>query len=327
MRPLLALSLLLLAACDTQEGTVPTPTASPSNSAQLTCRLPVWWSENIPSPPSVQDHAAFVSVPDGAVSTVAPLPDQQLQYGVTYLSASKRWIRADRKHISPDGTRYAYTTQAQANYEVHVVDIATGADRVIYSGPTLFIVIAFESDAIYVVHGVRPRQGSFENLYRLDPAGGEPTLVTGSNRHMYQYAWVLVSDGAAWGIDVRIDGNVDNYSILRLDLATSQVTQWGESSPNDMFWPLGTDSKHRLYAGDSQQLLRLSSPGQIDRLPNPGPIGQAGNVGGPSGLVSDSRGVWFPGRGSVWLYTESQPPKQFTVGAPTETVFPAGPCL
>ncbi|GAC1475977.1 MAG: hypothetical protein PVSMB3_16770 [Candidatus Dormibacteraceae bacterium] len=327
MRPLVALSLLLLVACDTPQATAPTSTATRSASAQLACRLPVWWTENIPSPPSLQANTTFVRVPDGAVSTLMPLPDHRGGSGGTYLSASQRWIGTDRKHISPDETRYAYTTQAQANYEVHVVDIATGADRVVYSGPTLFIVIAFESDTIYVVHGVRPRQGSYENLYRLDPAGGEPALVPGSNRHMYQFAWVLVSDGAAWGIDVRIDGNVYNYSILRLDLATSQVTQWGESSPGDMFWPLGTDSKHRLYLGDNQQLLRLGSPGQVDRLPNPGPIGQAGNVGGPGGLVSDSRGVWFPGRGSVWLYTETQPPKQFVVGAPTETVWPAGPCL
>jgi hypothetical protein len=249
-------------------------------------------------------------------------------YGTAYDSASHQWLVTDQRLISPDGTRYAYWTgHGPAEYEVRVVDIATGADRVVYNGSTLYIVIAFESDAIYLSHGINPRQGAFEKLYRLDPAGGTPALVPGSDRHMYQYGWVLVSDGAAWGIDYSVQGSAYTYSVVRLDLATTQVTLWLDGQPTT-FWPLGSDSKHRLYVGDDkQQLWRLGHPGQVDRLANPGPVSASEGVGGPSGFVSDSSGAWIAGQGSIWLYSDSDAPKQFAVGPLGEVVWPVGPCI
>lgn len=291
----------------------------------------MWWADGS------DVHAAFVSVPDGAVIDAGILPllpyasGAQLggAYGGTFDITTRRWLRVSRSMLSPDATRYVFWTADPSHDEIHVVDTATGADRVVYNGPTLYIPIAFEQDVIYLVHAINLRQGAYEKLYRLDPAGGTPTLVPGSDRHLYQWGWVLISDGAAWGIDVRVQGSGYTYSVLRLDLSTAQVTPWLEGPPDDLVWPLGTDTKHRLYAQgvNQNELWRLATAGQADVLANTGPIALGDSVGGPSVFISDSTGAWFSGRGSVWLYPDSGAPMQFAVGQPTEDVWPAGPCL
>lgn len=208
-----------------------------------------------------------------------------------------------------------------------MLDLATGVDRTLYQGSTLFNIIAFEPEGIYLVHGIAPRQGVFEKLYLLDPAGGTPMLVPGSDHHMYQSGWGLISDGAAWGIDYRVQGSAYVYSVLRLDLATAKVTLWMEGPPDDQISPVGTDRLHRLYVGDGKQLWRLGAPGQVDMLADPGQISGGASIGGPSTFVSDSRGVWFAGQSSVWFYSDTEPPKQFAAGPSDAEVLPAGPCV
>jgi hypothetical protein len=332
--------LFVLGACSISPGSSATSTPSGPTAAgpspQATCRLPVWWPENATST-GVDIHAAFVSIPDGAVTDAGVVPQLSLSlpglasveaYGATYESASNQWVHADRADLSPDGKRLAYWTSTGINdNSVHVLDLATGVDHLLYSGSTLFIVIAFEPEGIYLVHGIAPRQGAFEKLYLLDPAGGAPALVPGSDRHMYQYGWVLISDGAAWGIDFRVEGNAYIYSVVRLDLVTAQATKWLEGTPDDGLTPLGTDAKHRLYAGDSKsKLWRIGLPGQVDVLPNPGPVVAGGGLGASTSFASDSLGAWFAGMGGVWLYRDAGEPRLFAVGPQNVDVSPAGPC-
>jgi len=244
-------------------------------------------------------------------------------------SASNAWLGVDRDQLSPDGRRYVYWKGNPDVSEIHVVEVATKTDHLVYSGAQLFIPIAFTSDTIYVVLAINPRQGAYEKLYRLDPSTeGAPVLVAGSDRHMYQWGWVLISDGAAWGIDYRVDGNAYIYSVLRLDLSTSKVTPWFEDA-NDLPWPLGNDGAHSLYVqGVGQdQLWRLAAPGRAEQLANPGPISLADELGGPTNFIADSTGAWFAGRGGVWLYSDGAAPRQFTAGQATDDVLPAGPCI
>jgi len=68
--------------------------------------------------------------------------------------------------------------------EVHVVvDIATRADRTVYSGAQVCIPIAFAADAIYVVHAINLRQGLREALPTRS-SRRNANVVTGSGRHM-----------------------------------------------------------------------------------------------------------------------------------------------
>lgn len=325
---------LLIAACSTPSTSATSPSPSPTASAvaspaEALCKLPVYWEAETPS--GIEIRTAFMSVPDGAVSPVTALTPLPFVFGAVFDGGSNTWLAVDRSQLSPDGKRYVYWKGNPAESEIHVVDVATHADRTIYSGPQLYIPIAFTSDTIYVVHAVNPRQGVFELLFILDPAGGgTPELATAStDRHMYQWGWVLISDGAAWGIDYRVDGNKYIYSVLRLDLSTGQVTTWFEGPADDLTWPLGTDADHRLYVQgvNTNDLWRLTSPGQAEQLANPGPIGLDDYIGGPTTMFSDPHGTWFAGRGGVWLYAENAPPKQFSSGLPTDEVYPAGPCV
>ena len=339
MRAVGVIALIVLAACTEPSAQTPSPSSrpSPTPTAQAACRLPVWWPAN-PTATSVDIHAAFVSIPDGVITDVGVLPEPPTSpqglasvqtYAATYESASNRWVRVDRAFLSPEGTSFAYWTSTGSNdNSVHVVDVATSVDRTIYRGSTLFIVIGFEAKGIYLVHGIAPRQGAFENLYLLDPAGGIPRLVPGSDRHMYQYGWALISDGAAWGIDYRVDGNANIYSVVRFDLGTGEPTQWIEGPADDLFWPLGTDSAHRLYVGDYHgNLRRVAAPGQFEVLANPGQVGTGGGIGSSSSFVSDSLGEWFAGNGGVWLYSDTGQPRLFGIGPQNGQVFPAGPCV
>jgi hypothetical protein len=325
--------LLVVAACSQpQTAASPTPSlaASPSPQPVTACRVPVWWAVN------TDIHVGLVSYPDGAFSDqgVPPAPiaisdalASYQFYGATYTSQSHTWLRANPSVLSPDGHLYAYwDSQGVNTNSIHVLDLTTKNDRVIYNGSTLYFPIAFLADGIYMVHAIAPRQGAFEKLYRVSPSGGAIQLVPGSDRHMYQWGWMMIADGAAWGIDNRVEGNTYFYSILRLDLATSQVTTWFEGPADAMFWPDGVDGLHRLFVTDGKQLFRVSSPGQSVELPDPGPVAQLGGSGASPVLFADSRGVWFGGAGGVWLYPNAGAPVHFAAGPPDASVSPAGPC-
>ena len=320
MRALVILAVIALTACG------PPTTAQPSlvraSPSPTGCSLPVWWAGE-----GSDVHAGFVSVPDGAFKDAGVLPGASGGgYGATYDRATGTWIRASRPMVSLDGSRYTYWTADPSREDIHVVDVATGADHVAYSGAIAYIVIGFESDAIYVTHIINVRQGAFERLYRLDPSGGTPQLVPGSDRHMYQWGWVLIADGAAWGIDSRPAANDYIYSVLRLDLGTAQVTEWIEGPT--MLWPQGVDGSHRLFAAAfSGPLWRVDAPGHAVQLESPSQVFFSGYPGAPSSFAAAPRGVWFSGKGAVWLSSDAQPSKLFTVGPATEDVYPAGTCL
>ena len=327
MRVLVISAVIAITACSPQTGGQSPGTASLTSTA---CSLPVWWGGK-----GSDVHAGFVSVPDGTVKDAGVLPYTNPTqagtlgggYGGAYDPVKGIWIRTARPAVSPDGSRYAYWTAGPSHGEIHVVDVATGVDHIAYSGTIPFILVGFESDAIYLAHIVNARQGAFELLYRLDPSGGSPLLVPGSDRHMNQWGWVLVADGAAWGIDDRPSGSDFIYSVVRLDLATAQVTEWIESPAP--LWPEGIDGSHRLYAAVyGGQLWRVDDPGHAVQLPSDTGELFSEALGGPSSFAADPHGVWFGGQGAVWLHPDAQaPPRRFAVGPATEDIYPAGTCL
>ncbi|TMG10308.1 MAG: hypothetical protein E6I01_14500 [Chloroflexi bacterium] len=86
--------------------------------------------------------------------------------GATYDRASGRWLPARPAAVSPDASHYAYISGG-----VHVVDVASGADRIAYAGPTSFILIGFVRDALYLAQATNPQQGVFEKLFRRSAHG------------------------------------------------------------------------------------------------------------------------------------------------------------
>src|SRR5260370_22701110 len=104
MRRIGLAALILLAACSTSPGSsataTPTGRITSTPTPQATCRLPVWWPENATST-GVDIHAAFVSIPDGAVTDAGVVPQPALSlpglssvdaYGATYASTSNHGV-------------------------------------------------------------------------------------------------------------------------------------------------------------------------------------------------------------------------------------------
>src|SRR5260370_12127525 len=118
----------------------PSPTTSPSPAGQaLSCRLPVRWA--------AQDgfKGGFLSFPD-QVLTVDPTAS------LFYDRAFAKWLPAMRTQVSPDGRRYAYAGETPNSYAggtLHVVDVPTGVDTIVYSGRTTYTVVDFAAAGIY----------------------------------------------------------------------------------------------------------------------------------------------------------------------------------
>jgi hypothetical protein len=144
---------------------------------------------------------------------------------------------------------------------------------------------------------------------------------------MYQWGWLLIDDGAAWGIDYRVVGSSRIYSVLRLDLGSSEVTQWLEAPPDDLFWPLGLDGEHGLYVGDGREMWRVGPPSEIAQLMNAESAFVVVTLGGPIGFVSDSHGAWIAGLGGVVQFSNPRESIRLAVGPADANVFPAGPCV
>jgi hypothetical protein len=98
----------------------------------------------------------------------------------SYDLALKRWLPVRRSQVRGDGQAYAYAEPYKANASdalenstrVHVVSVADGTDRVIYSGPPRTIV-DYESNGIYITAAYYyAGEGYGNGLWRLDPATG-----------------------------------------------------------------------------------------------------------------------------------------------------------
>lgn len=320
MRAFAMAVVLLVAACgEPDSGT--TPLSSPVAVA-TTCTLPVYWADTATN----STLAAFVRLPSGTVSMSGIIrPTNQFLFGTTYDRKSNTWLPAPEPYLSPDHKQYAYEVLGTSANEIHVVDIASGADRVAYHGTLAYSVTAFETDGIYMRQAINAKQGAYQKLFRLDPAGGTPKLVRGSDHHMYPTGWTVVNDSAAWGLDYQSKGKSYTYVVERLDLTTGAVTTWFTSDPDHQFAPMGTDGKNRLYITDGFEVWRLAKPGQVEHLLSPPKTEGSYTFGGE--MLSDAHGAWFQALGGVWFHSDTEGSRQLTVNVPEEMVSPAGPCL
>lgn len=299
------------------------PTTSPSLAGQaLSCHLPVRWA----APDGFK--GGFLSFPDQAL-TVDP------NASLFYDRAFAKWLPAVRTQVSPDGRRYAYagdTLNAYAGGKLHVVDIATGVDTVVYSGGTPYSVVDFAAASIYVTSAPAP-DGATQGLWLVDPSGGEPKLLSS------EILDPAVGGGAAWGLHFNaadpspVAGGVEGplNEVLRFDLGTGASTPWFYR-PGARVWILGFDAAGhpfvRVYteAKVTVELWLLQSQSQAIRLFTGG-----GSTPAQLGAV-DSHGVWFDSfrasPNSVWLYAGGSLQKVATIDmVGVIDVFVAGGCF
>ena len=300
----------------------------------FSCRLPIVWTAT--SGATTQARAGFLKFPEQTVTQDPGAPAGSLFYD----RAAARWLPVLREAVSDDGKRYAYTTGnviSNTPGTVHVVDIASGADRTVYSGNTVYSVVSFAAEGIYLTR--QPGESLPRGLWIEDPAGGSMRLINSS----VVDPWVAA--GVGWGIDFDTSdpspapGGIENpfNRLLRIDLKTGATTPWfkwfgasisldgvdysgnpfvavgrrSTSDPNnetDEFWFVtASGTGQRLFAGRSDQ-------------PWPRRLG-----------AIENHGAWFSqgyapsSPSSVWLYAGGA--LQIVAMVNLDSLMVAGGCI
>jgi streptogramin lyase len=256
---------------------------------------------------------------DGSHSQSQAMPVLHGNLPATYDRAAGRWVPAGA--ISPDGSRYSYVDYLQPGVpRVHVVDVATGRDRVLALPDGYWAVIAFGTDGIYLdqrYEGIGP------GLSLVNPDSGAIQAL------FSDAAVALVSGNVAW---LQTRDNTDplpgpggigpaSNKILRRDLTTSQTATWlyrsgfglyvvaaaGDSiivSGND------TSSSYLWLVTGSEQAIPINVPETSD----PVPLSQ--------GLIADANGWWMGSLDGLYLLT----PHTGAILVSPLTASPAGAC-
>ena len=124
-------------------------------------------------------HSVLVSDPTRGYRT----PDQPYLYGnagdttlafESYDQGRHRWLPVPPQYVSPDGASYAFALEGHSpGGGVHLVDVATGADRVAPGTAGLpnanYFVVGYTRDGVYLDQ-FGPGGGAGRGLWRLDPA-------------------------------------------------------------------------------------------------------------------------------------------------------------
>ena len=289
-----------------------TPTATVSaSSTSLTCRLPVTWQ--VTDGQAVATKRGFMSFRDKTVIEDPSAPPGS----VFYDRAFAKWLPVPRTAVSVDGKRFAYgegNAYQNTGGKLHVVDVATGGDTVIYSAGTVYNVVDFAAEGIYITAAAP--EGYPRGLWLEKPTGGSPQLISAG------IVAPVVGAGAAWGVHFNnadpspgpggIEGPFNE--VVRIDLSTGSTTTWfyRPGSTNEV---LGFDRRGDLFvsaafagtssdgSGHSYELWLVASATAASRLYT----GTGSQVSVRLAAVDD-HGVWFHAQyaptssSTVWLY-------------------------
>lgn len=322
----------------TQVAGSPSPTTSatpvagtPSGvAATLHCRLPVTWA--VQTGQTVTTKAGFVAFPEQTLTedVSAPAHSQFYDRGLS------KWLPVGRSAVSTDGKRYAYgegNAYQGTNGKLHVVDVASGTDTVIYGG-AVYSVVEFAADGIYITPA--PPEGRSRGLLVENPAGGSPRPINNTIEA------AAVGGGFAWGLDFNpadpspgpggMQGPVNQ--VLRFDLQTGASTPWFYRPGSDL-WVTGFDAAGHPFVtagiapapsdpsgAPTSELWLVTSPSTSTR------IFSGTGLGAPRRLAAvDSYGVWFGAEsaGDVWLYAGGSLQKVTTLNVSYFSV--AGGCI
>lgn len=339
----------------------PSQAASPLASPSFVATPPVGQSSPLPSdlpvvrvgfscrlPAVTNSGGGFISFPDaifvadpaggfsqtaqgGLVTNASPkLQSSPLNGGVSFDTVERRWVPASASQVSPDGSTYAYATFDSGAGHLHLVNIATGTERILAApAPPApfqgFNVADFTPAGIYLVANQVDRLPT--GAWLIDPA-------TGIIRALAQVENLLrIRDGYAWTL--RVDPRdpspphpgkgTPGDSLVRVDLNTRAETIWFYR-PGEQVALQGLDSQGRALVASFDPTTGIpidtrlvQSAGSAGVLISSGPLG----VGAAKGTR-----LWLVGTTGIYLYSAEwglQKVMKFTSGS--GQVSPVGPCL
>ncbi|HET7466151.1 MAG TPA: hypothetical protein VFL29_05765 [Candidatus Dormibacteraeota bacterium] len=282
------------------------PVASPPAADSFPCKLAVTTAVELGD--QVIAGRGFINVPDGdyhldPTATVSDLPHAAGAAPAYYSATLSRWLPAIPPAISPDGTQYAYVTQSGSTSQLHVVDVPTRADRVIWTYGASIGVEAWDDSGILVA--TVPFAGGQAQIWRIDPATGSASRrPAGEQVPTLPPLWALPPGG------------------------------WS-------FSPMGNDGRGsivvRFDRGTTLKVVLVNVPAHTETTLYSG----ARNANGfdPETALFDAHGIWMSNLDArkLWLWTASSGLTGFPVtGLPTVpagdrhanvSFYTAGPCV
>jgi hypothetical protein len=252
-------------------------------------------------------------------------------------SSYRRWIPAPAEHVLPDGSAYVYEVEIADPhaYEIHLVKVATGADRVVFhmSYDNGYSLIAFRPEGIYL-QPILHRSGLPSGIWLFDLLTASLNAVPNSQ----DGTWLTITNGGAWGGP----GGTAGGSLQQLDVRTGSVTTWfthpvqgavfegygygvsllgfdGASHPIVQVFPPGNATPPDQTPGQPEVWL-VSSPGQATRLSAIALISDRALSPG----MSDAHGLWLVGKDGIYLYNDSRFQRVAPLGSPASPNYSLG---
>ncbi len=268
-----------------------TPAATPSATA---CRLPVAGGDaptDGVATHGAKGHGGFLQLPGG---TFAGDPSSL----GAYVLGAGRWVPVQRAWVSPDGKSYAYpeyrTAPGPVTGIIHVVDIASGADRPL-GVPAPSMPVSWEAAGIYIARVVPNSDAPPQGLSLLDPASGSLRQITSSG------IWTLVAGGAAFGSDLDSTiapppggggpGAANRVSMLKLDNGQASLVSTYPGTNVAVLGAQGSNLLLGLTTADRYS-VKLGSSVLYD--------GAVTDSRPSWPVVVDGNTIWLSGNGAVW---------------------------
>jgi hypothetical protein len=239
-------------------------------------------------------------------------PGDVAMAAATYDGPQHRWLPVPREWVSPDGATYAYAqSQPGATQGVHIVNVATGVDRVVpgTSGDPdargkHYGVIAYQPDGIYLN---RVGQLGGIGLWLLNPATGAITQVSTDAPGV----GVFVAGKQAWWTAPSANPYASTDPYVTHQYLTGVAGQHGETwfqRPGTGLHVLGIDTTGRalvLAQSASDEIWQLAIPNDsktLTTMPNDRSFPQLVPF---KTAVLDAAGWWIGSRTGVFLATTS----------------------
>ena len=253
------------------------------------------------------DSDAIVYAGQGGGTQTLKQPVLKGGASAAYDAAAGRWLPTLPALVSVDGSRYAYT--GPNNDQIHLVDVSTGADRVLLSGgQRLVSAMSLQPEGLLVREAGFP--GDVGHLVVIDPA----TAVSRPLAAGY-IGWHFAANGAVFGTDNNPDdpsplfhfdepGGVSPDRAWRLPISGGHPTLW-LYRPGRLVEVAGLDNAGRLIVVvvgmDRTEVWALTGPAN-GSLIYQGPGHQGTD---PLGLNAFEVGIGIADTHGFWLGTET----------------------
>ncbi len=289
---------------------VPVSSSSPLSTAtpvvdQSQCRIPI-------APAGYSAAAGFVRYPDGTFTPDSGAIQGPVQpgapdggFGLTYDRRFAKWLPVPPNWVAPDERRYAYGTLRSmnnpnpTNLSLHVVDVATGSEKLVAPGD--WSVVAFEATGVYVMR--QSANAAAAGLSVIDPDTGSIRQITDAG------SWALVAGGAAWGTRAQQPGHpeIQLDHLYKLNVATGQMSDSWFARLGMSIYALGDDNRGSVIVqatgGPSEMLefwLVNQQSGNATQIFSGSTLGQYSL--NSIYALGDSHGVWFGTQSGLYLY-------------------------